>query len=141
MMKPTRIAALWLAMVFLAGALFGFVAHSFYADRTTLADRAARPSNPKDFRERYLAKLKNELSLSPEQLDQVRAILDQTGQRFHELREQFHDKLEPEFETVRQMQRQRIMAVLTPEQQPKYQKIIEEQRRRHEKDKEKGSRR
>ena len=106
------------------------------------ADRPARPTpNPKDFRERYLGKLQKELSLSPEQLDQVKSILDQTGQRFHELREQFHDKMEPEFEAVRQMQRQRIMAVLTPEQQPKYQQILEEQRRRHEKDREKGGRR
>lgn len=127
MTKPTRLAAVLLAVVFLAGVLFGFVAHSFY-ERTARAGPPPPPSQ-KEMRDRYLAKLQDRLSLSPEQVNQVRDILDQTGQRFQELR----DRMEPEFETARLSQRQRITAVLTPEQQPKYEQIIEEHKRKHEK--------
>jgi len=123
MMKPTRLAALFLAIVFLAGVVSGYVAHSLY-QRTA---RAA--TNPSQARDRYLARLTKDLLLSPEQVTQVSAILDQTGQRMRELRE----RMEPEFEAIRVAQRQRIMALLTPEQQPKYQKLIEEHRKRHEK--------
>ena len=122
MTKTTRLAALWLTLVFLAGTLFGFVVHSFYSQRTARAG-----PNPKEFRERYIGRLHRELALSPEQLTQVTAILDQTGQRFQEIR----DRMEPEFQAIREQQRQRIMAILTPDQQPKYQKIIEEHRRKH----------
>lgn len=121
MMKPARIAALWLAIVFLAGALFGFVAHSVYVQRTA---RAAPTS--KEMRERFAANLRRELSLSPEQYTQVAAILEQTSQQFRELRE----RMEPEFESLREAQHRRIMSILTPDQQPKYQKILEEHRRK-----------
>jgi Spy/CpxP family protein refolding chaperone len=122
MMKPTRVAALWLAVVFLAGSLFGLVAHTLYVQRTT---RAA--VNPKEIRERYAAKLREKLLLSPEQHTEVSAILEQTSQQFRELRE----RIEPEFESLREAQRQRIMAILTPEQQAKYQKLIDEHRKKH----------
>ena len=121
-MKPTRIAALCLALVFVAGALFGFVAHSLYSERS------ARASNPKEYRERYITKLQKDLSLTQDQVNQATAILDQTGERFREIRE----RMDPEFDTIRQDQRQRIMAALTPEQQPKYQQIVDEWRRQHE---------
>ena len=121
MTRTTRLAAVWLAIVFLAGTLFGFVVHGLYNQRP------ARAANPKEFRERYVARLQRELSLSPEQLTQVTAILEQTSQRFQEIR----DRMEPEFQAIREQQRLRIMAILTPDQQPKYQKIIEEHRRKH----------
>ena len=131
MMKPTRLAALFLAVVFVAGALSGYVAHTLYSQRTA---RAA--PNPTQTRERYLARLSKDLALSPEQVTQVSAILEQTGQRMRELRE----RMEPEFEAIRMAQRQRIMALLTPEQQPKYQKILEEYRKRHEQGAQRGGR-
>jgi Spy/CpxP family protein refolding chaperone len=120
-MRPTRLAALSLAIIFLAGALFGFVVHSYYSQRTA---RAA--ANPQEFRVRYITRLQKDLALSPEQLAQITAILDDTSQHFREIRE----RMEPEFEALRVAQRQRIMAVLTPEQQPKYQKILEEHRKK-----------
>ncbi len=127
MMKPARLAAVWLALVFLAGTLFGFVAHSFYADRTT---RASKP-RPEDHRARIIAKLQRELSLSPEQVTQVKSIFEQTHLHFQQL----HEKMDAETDAVRQDHRQRVMAILTPEQQPKYQKILEDARRRHEAEK------
>jgi len=122
MTKPTRMAALYLAVVFVAGGLFGVVAHGLYSQKT------ARASSPKEFRERYVAKLQKDLSLTPEQLPQVTAILDQTGDRFRVVRE----RMIPEFDVIRQQQRAQIMALLNPEQQGKYQKILDEWRRKRE---------
>jgi Spy/CpxP family protein refolding chaperone len=122
MTKPTRMAALYLAVVFVAGGLFGVVAHGLYTQKT------ARASNPKEFRERYVAKLQKDLSLTPEQMPQVTAILDQTSDRFREIRE----KMSPEFAAIRQQQRAQIMALLNPEQQVKYQQILDEWRRKRE---------
>ena len=109
MTKPTRIAALYLAAVFLAGGLFGFVAHGLYSQKTARAEN--RPPNPREFRQRYLDKLHKDLALSPEQLTQVTAILDETGERFQDLRE----RMNPEFEAIRQQQRGQIQALLNPE--------------------------
>lgn len=125
MTKPTRIAALYLAVVFVAGGLFGVVAHGLYSQKTARADR---PPNPKEFRERYVAKLQKDLSLTPEQMPQVTAILDQTSDRFREIRE----RMSPELDAIRQQQRAQIMALLNPEQQGKYQKILDEWRLRRE---------
>ncbi len=123
MTKTTRIAAFYLALVFVAGALFGVVADRLY-------QRSARAaSSPQDYRERYIARLQRELVLTPEQVTQVTAILDETGQRFRELRE----KVGPEFEAIRKAQRERITALLTPAQRPRYEKILEEHRLEREK--------
>jgi len=127
MTKPTRIAALYLTGVFVAGGLFGFMAHGLYTQRTTRASNSA--SNSKDARERYVTKLQRDLALSPEQLTQVTAILDETGERFREIRQ----RMSPEFDAIRQQQRKRIMDLLQPDQQVKYQQILEEWRQRHEK--------
>lgn len=120
MTKPTRIAALCLGIVFLAGAIFGFVAHNLYYEHT------ARASSPQQARQNYIARLQKDLALSPEQLMQITAIMDQTRQHFRDVQ----NKMEPEFEALREAQRQRVMAILTPEQQPKYQAILDEHRQR-----------
>ncbi len=125
MTKPTRMAALYLGLVFVAGGLFGVVAYGLYSQKTA---QAARAPNPKEFRERYVAKLQKDLSLTPEQMPQVTAILDQTSDQFREIRE----KMSPELDAIRQRQRAQIMTLLNPEQQGKYQKILDEWRRRHE---------
>jgi Spy/CpxP family protein refolding chaperone len=126
MMKPTRVAVLCLAGVFVAGALFGVVAHSVYSQRATAA--ATNPPTPKDLRARYLNRLDSRLTLTPAQREKISPILESSGDRVRELR----DRMEPEFEAIRHGQRQEIMTLLTPEQQTEYQKLIEEQRRRRE---------
>jgi Spy/CpxP family protein refolding chaperone len=126
MTKPTRLAVLYLAVVFVAGGLFGFMAHGLYSQRSARA--APRPTQ-KEFRDRYVSKLQNDLALTAEQTTQVITILDETNERFRELR----NRMDPEFDAIRSQQRQRIMALLNPEQQAKYQQILEEWRKQREK--------
>ena len=122
-MRATRLAALYLGIVFLAGAVFGLVGDRLY-------QRTARAAGPQEFRQRFLDNLQRDLALSPEQLTQVTVILDETGQRFRELRE----RMAPDFQAIRDTKRERILAVLTPDQQSKYLKILEGARKQqHEK--------
>ncbi|MBI3667331.1 MAG: hypothetical protein HY236_14080 [Acidobacteria bacterium] len=121
MMRQKRLAALYLGIVFLAGALFGSVAHGLYVQHT------ARASSPRENRDRYVARLKKDLDLTPEQVTKVIAISEETGKQMQDMRE----KMAPDFAAIREAHRQRIMAILTPDQVPKYQKIVEEHQRRH----------
>jgi Spy/CpxP family protein refolding chaperone len=70
------------------------------------------------------------LGLSPDQQKQLEAIFNDTRSRYAAL----HQKLDPEYEQVRQQGRERIRQILTPEQQPKledlFRQIDEERHKR-----------
>src|ERR1700674_3712661 len=69
------------------------------------------------------------LSLSPDQQKQVEAIFNDMRAHYQGL----HEKLDPEYEQVRQQGRERIREILTPEQRPKLEDLlrqIDEDRRR-----------
>ena len=69
------------------------------------------------------------LSLSPDQQKQVEAIFNEMRGHYEAL----HQKLDPEYEQVRQQGRERIREILTPEQRPNFEDLlrqIDEDRRR-----------
>ena len=69
------------------------------------------------------------LSLSPDQEKQLEAIFNDMRGNYQAL----HQKLDPEYEQVRQQGRDRIRQILTPEQRPKFEDLlrqIDEDRRR-----------
>jgi Spy/CpxP family protein refolding chaperone len=71
-----------------------------------------------------------ELSLTPDQQNQIQAIFNDTRAKYGQL----HEKLDPEYEQVRQQGRQQIRRMLTPEQLPKFEDLLrrlDEERRRH----------
>jgi len=63
-----------------------------------------------------MEKLRRDLSLTDDQVKSVSAILDETKNEYKALR----TELKPRFEEPRQKARGRIRAVLTPEQQQKF---------------------
>jgi Spy/CpxP family protein refolding chaperone len=71
-----------------------------------------------------------DLNLTTEQQTQVQAIMNETRSHYAEL----HQKLDPEYEQVRQQSREHIRQVLTPEQRPKFEELLrqmdEERRKR-----------
>ena len=70
-----------------------------------------------------------DLDLNPDQQNQIQAIFNDTRAKYAQL----HEKLDPEYEQVRQEGRQRIRQVLTPEQLPKFEELLrqlDEDRRR-----------
>ncbi len=77
-----------------------------------------------------MAMFTRDLNLSPEQQSQIQAILSDMRGKYAGL----HEKLDPEYEQVRQQGRDRIRQLLTPEQRPKFEDLLrqmdEERRKR-----------
>jgi Spy/CpxP family protein refolding chaperone len=68
-------------------------------------------------------KMRTELKLTDEQTKAVQAIIDETRNEYRALR----TELRPRFEEPRQKARARIRALLTPEQQQKFDGMIAQQ--------------
>jgi hypothetical protein len=125
--RTKQVAALYLAIVFAAGAGFGFAAREFYSAKSAEAVNETNMTATQ-YRQRLVEDLDASLQLDEEQIDEVLMILDEVGERYHAVR----DAMEPEFEAIRSERATRIMAVLTAEQRTQYESILEERRRRRE---------
>ena len=68
-------------------------------------------------------KMRSELNLTDQQTTSVRAILDETRNEYRALR----TELRPRFEEPRMKARARIRALLTPEQQQKFDALVAQQ--------------
>lgn len=131
--RSKRSAVLYLALVFLGGAAFGFGASLFYSAHSAEAKEADNaPTTAREYRRNLVIELDSELNLDEDQVSEVMNILDEVGERFIEVR----DAMEPEFEAIRSERAAMIMGVLTPEQRLRYAEILEERdRARRERDK------
>jgi len=97
-----------LVVVFVLGSFTGGAVTGFYRAMTRPDRNAPRDSK--------MEKLRRDLSLTDDQVKSVSAILDDTKSEYKALR----TELKPRFEEPRQKARGRIRAVLTPEQQQKF---------------------
>lgn len=115
--QSNRRAVLLVFVLFVLGIALGSV--GTYV--VTMRVQAARPQatlahNPA----RTMAMYTRDLNLSLDQQNQIQAILNDTRSRYAEL----HEKLDPEYEQVRQQGRERIRQILTPEQRPKFEDLL-----------------
>jgi len=115
----TRRAYLYFLTTFLSGILVGAVGMLAYAWYGGHWRRGPDKRHA-------IHRLKQELQLSEQQVKQVNEILDEFGRRFGELREQ----LRPQFDALREESHARVRALLTPEQQQKYDQIIRREQER-----------
>src|SRR5260370_17435692 len=114
--------------VFVRGAVSGAGLGGLYRSRAS----SERPE--KAMRERF-EKMRSELNLTDEQTKAVSAILEETRNEYRALR----TELKPRFDEPRQKARARIRALLTAEQQQKFDAMLaqltahreEEQKSRH----------
>ncbi|HJQ68188.1 MAG TPA: hypothetical protein VKA70_04415 [Blastocatellia bacterium] len=82
-----------------------------------------------------LTKMDNKLDLSDDQKESIRTILEDTNEKYIEIRRDLQPRVkeyEPRFDAVRQQSRDRIRAVLKPNQLPKYEEMVQESDRRRE---------
>jgi len=115
--------------VFALGVALGALAMDFYQRSAWGRGPLGPPPRGESARERHLQYLVKELKLTPEQTEQVRRILDETRQEFLQLR----NEMRPRFEEIRRRSRERLRAVLTPEQQARFDELMrrsEEERER-----------
>ncbi len=104
-----RKALLVVAMVFVLGVAVG--AMGFYlASSRVMAERRAT----------VVERLTLELSLTAEQQQHVSAILEETKKNYNAI----YDPIRPQMEAARREGRQKIRAILTPEQLPKFEEHL-----------------
>jgi len=124
----TRKAALWVGVVFLLGAALGGVLGYLFAHRPVNA--ANPPLSEPERRARRVEELTRDLTLTPQQAQQVDAILLQR----HTETKAIHDQTETQLDAVRQKGRAQVRAILTAEQLPKFEEFLkrmDEERKRN----------
>jgi hypothetical protein len=115
MRRSSLTTGLYLVLLFLSGVAVGAFGLRLY----TVNSVSAR--NPEEFRRRYVAELRDKLTLTDDQVKLLGPILDETRQRHRELME----KHRPEFKTIQDEQEHKIRAILSDAQQPEYTKFLE----------------
>jgi len=112
---------IWLVLlvVFVLGSVTGAALTGLYRSRTNGGGAEARD---KAMHERF-EKMRSELSLTDQQTSSVRTILDETRAEYKALR----TDLRPRFEEPRTKARARIRALLTPQQQQKFDALVAQQ--------------
>jgi Spy/CpxP family protein refolding chaperone len=124
----TRKAALWVGAVFLLGAALGGVLGYLFAHRPVNA--ANPPLSEPARRAQRVTELTKELSLTPQQAQELNAIL----LHWHGETKTIHDQTDAQIEAIRQKGRNEVRSILTPEQQPKFEdflKRFDEERKRN----------
>lgn len=122
--KTRREAAVLVVVVFLLGALLGGLATHVWTSH------AAQQFGPHG-RDQILSQMNRELDFSPQQLQVVTGIVDDTHKEIRAL----YGPLDGQREQIRQQARARIRAVLAPEQQPKFEDFLrrlDQQRKKEE---------
>ena len=112
-------AATLVFCVFLTGAVVGGLAVHVFGDRIW-SSHASPSANSIPNREELLQQLTQQLDLTADQRVQISAAMDQVLSDWQRI----FLTVDPQLEQARQQGRQRIRAVLTPEQLPKYEVFI-----------------
>jgi Spy/CpxP family protein refolding chaperone len=104
-----------LVAVFLLGSVTGAALSGLIRSRAS----SARDAHERSASERF-AKMRTELNLTDQQSTQIKTILDDTKNEYKTLR----TELKPRFDEPRLKARAKIRALLTPEQQQKFDAIV-----------------
>ena len=107
---------IWLVVVgvFALGCVTGASVDSLY--RLRAGDNRAPLDAPRRSKEDLFESLKRDLNLSDNQASAIHAILDQTRSEYRALRAE----VRPRYDALRQNARARMRALLTPEQQQRF---------------------
>lgn len=124
--KAKREAAALFFVVFLLGMLLGGVGSHLWGERVW---GQTKPVNTNPTRAQVIAECTHQLQLTPDQQKQMIAIIDDTRAKWAAL----YAPLDPQKEAIRQEGRARIRAILTPQQQVRFDEFmrqIDEQRKK-----------
>jgi Spy/CpxP family protein refolding chaperone len=122
--------------VFVIGFAAGALALNLYQQLT--ASKGDKPHNGTEF---LVRRMNERVGLSSDQQEQIKKILDETNEKYREIRKDMEPRIKdfvPRFDTVRQESRDRMRALLTPDQLPKFEKMIEERDKMREQEKERS---
>jgi Spy/CpxP family protein refolding chaperone len=108
---------IWLVLlgVFALGCVTGGFLDSAYRLNAFGGERGGRGGG-RDREERMFEGMKRDLNLTEQQATEIRAVLEETRNGFRSLR----SEVRPRYDALRQNSRARIRALLTPEQQQRF---------------------
>jgi uncharacterized membrane protein len=125
MKRSTPTIGLYLLLVFISGAVVGGFGHRLYSTKSVGASSRTTTNNSDGWRERYLKEMNSRLQLTSEQTQRLVVILDESKARYKSVR----DRMDPEMKQIQQEQRNLVRQMLSPEQRPEYEKMLEERER------------
>src|SRR5262245_56911980 len=128
-------------LVVLTVFVIGFVAGALSLNLYEHLNPSSKNHTPRGGPEVLLRRMTDKVGLNSEQQDQVKKILDETGEKYKKIREEVEPQIkpfEPRFNRVRQESRDRIRALLTQEQLPKYEQMVQEHDRMREQERERS---
>lgn len=115
-------AGLWLALVFILGAALGGVfGYSFSQHHALAAPANATPLSEPERRAKRVTEMTKEMNLTPEQASSFDSIIHQA----HDEMKNIHDKSDADVDAVRQKARDQMRQLLTPEQKPKFEEMVQ----------------
>ncbi len=118
MTRKTLPIAFYLLLVFVSGSVVGALGYRTY-NPPTARSSGSSSLPPNEWRRRYIEETRSRLSMTDDQVDKLRAMLDQTEMRFREARERENQ----EIRQIGEDHYQRVRTMLTPDQLPKYEKL------------------
>ncbi len=125
-MPRQRWVALVLALVLVAaGAVLGVLIQRTWLDHGKAA--TSRRGPPFGGKDRHLALMRERLELSDDQAEKLEAVLVEVRDQS----EKIFDKMEPQLRAIREKSRDRVRAILRPEQLAAYDEMVAEFERRH----------
>ena len=110
-LSPRVCSRIFATLIFACGLIAGLLADHFWETRTVRAVSLTTESRP-----HVIEKVSQELSLTPTQTQQMEAILDDASRQFDSLHMQAH--------AVRRETMDRIRAILTEDQKPKFETAV-----------------
>ena len=125
MKRSNLTIALYLLLIFASGILVGAFGFRLYSG-TPVSAKTSTKVSPEEWRRQYFSEMQSRLNLTPEQMEKLNVIFDDTFARFR----QAHEALD---ESLKQNKAHHVAAVrgmLTPEQRPEYEKLHAEREQR-----------
>jgi hypothetical protein len=121
--------------------VLGFAAGALALNLYQRLSRSSSDNGPRNGTEFLLKRMNDKVGLSSDQQEQIKKILDETNDKYKELRVELEPRIkdfEPRFNAVRQESRDRVRALLSPEQLPKYEQMVQDHDKMREQEKERS---
>ncbi len=124
MQRYSLAATLYVALVFLSGALVGAFGYRLY--RVNTVNSGPAPPSPEEWRRQYIEDMRVRVGLNADQTSKVQAILDETRRRYRIL----HERTRPEMKAIQDEQVRKINSLLNEQQRGEYEKLRDERERK-----------
>ena len=129
MKRSNLLIGFYLLLIFGSGIVVGGFASRLFWPQPVHGTNPGTPPKltPEEWRRNYVKELQTKLNLTPDQLNELNQILDDTGSKVHAE----HDRDKQALKTIREEQVAKVRSILSEAQKAEYEKLRQEHERRH----------